>query len=213
MDRLLAEGERAESAHQSESEFRSFEQAVKIAPREEAPHEELGIYYLGQKKYDEAVQEFQEAIRLTEGDDHPRLQLGLAYQLKGDPQKAQQIFEAALGQNPQTTEGRKLLAANELTLADLYAQQKLYGDAIKTYNQALRLAPDFADAHNNLAWLYATCDDPKYRDPRAALDHAQTAVSLTQWTQGDFVDTLAEARFVNGDYQLAVETQAESSRP
>jgi tetratricopeptide (TPR) repeat protein len=92
-------------------------------------------------------------------------------------------------------------------LADLYAQQKLYADAINAFQQALRLAPDLAEAHNNLAWLYATCDDPKYRDPRAALDHAQTAVSLTKWTQGDFVDTLAEARFVNGDYREAVEIQ------
>ncbi len=207
MGRLLAEGEHFESAQQYDAEYRNFQQAAELAPREEQPHEELGTYYLSQKKYDQAIQEFEEAIRLTEGDDHPRFELGLAYQLKGDPQKAQQIFEAVLGKNPQSAQGQRLLAANQLMLADLYAQQKLYADAINAFQQALRLAPDLAEAHNNLAWLYATCDDPKYRDPRAALDHAQTAVSLTKWTQGDFVDTLAEARFVNGDYREAVEIQ------
>jgi tetratricopeptide (TPR) repeat protein len=208
MDRFLAEGERYGAVHQMDREFQSFQQALRVAPREELPHEELGRFYLTLRKYDPAIQEFQEAIRLTEGvDEEPRLGLGLAYQLKGDPQKAQQIFEAVFGRNPQTTKDRKLLALNQATLANFYAQQKLYSDAIKTYQQALRLQPDFAEAHNNLAWLYATCDDQKFRDPKAALEHAQIAVKLTQWNQGDFIDTLAEAHFVNGDYQQAVEIQ------
>jgi tetratricopeptide (TPR) repeat protein len=167
----------------------------------------LGRYYLGQKKYDQAIQEFQEAVRLTEGDDHPRLELGLAYQLRGDPRKAQQIFEDVLGKNPRTAEGRRLLAVNQALLADLYFQQKLYQDAIRNYQEALRLEPDFAEAHNNLAWLYATCDDQKFRDPKSALEHAQLAVDLTQWREGESIDTLAEAHFVNGDYQQAVEIQ------
>ena len=100
-----------------------------------------------------------------------------------------------------------MLAANHVLLADLDAKQKLYGDAINNYQQALRLEPDFAEAHNNLAWLYATCDDQKFRDPKAALDHAQRAVDLTQWKEGESIDTLAEAYFVNGDYQQAVEIQ------
>ncbi len=185
MDRLLAEGERFESAQQYDREYRSFQQALRLAPHEAQPHEELGAYYLMKKQYDQAIHEFQEAIRLSEGgDNRPRLGLGLAYELKGDPQKAQQIFEEVLGKNPQTAEGQRLLAANQELLADLYAKQKLYGDAIRNYQEALRLDPDFAEAHNNLAWLYATCDDRKYRDPKAALDHAQRAVDLTQGKEG-----------------------------
>jgi tetratricopeptide (TPR) repeat protein len=112
-----------------------------------------------------------------------------------------------LGKNPKTTEGQRLVAGNQVLLADIYAQQKLYGDAIRAYQQALRLEPGFAEAHNNLAWLYATCDDPKYRDPRAALEHAQLAVKLSQWKEWNSIDTLAEANFANGDYQEAVEVE------
>jgi membrane associated rhomboid family serine protease/Tfp pilus assembly protein PilF len=208
MDRLIAQGERFEAAHQYARGFRSFQEALILAPRQEQPHEALGSFYLTQRKYDQAIQEFQEAIRLTEGGDDPsRLELGLAYQMKGEPQKAQQIFEEVLGKNPRTAEGQKLLAANYVELALLDDKQKLYGDEINNYQQALRLVPDLAEAHNNLAWVYATCDDQKFRDPKAALDHAQRAVDLTQWKQGDFIDTLAEAHFVNGDYQQAVEIQ------
>ncbi len=207
MDRLLAEGVRFADSHQYDREFQSFQQALKLAPRQEQPHEALGAYYLEQKEYDQAIQEFQEASRLTEEDARARLQLGLAYQLKGDPQKAQQIFEEALGKNPQTAEGQKLLAVNQLLLADLYAQQKLYGDAIGKYLEALRLDPGLAEAHNNLAWLYATCEDLKFRDPQGALDHAKHAVVLSDWKEATFIDTLSEAYYVNGNYQQAVETQ------
>jgi membrane associated rhomboid family serine protease/tetratricopeptide (TPR) repeat protein len=206
MDRLLVQGERYEAAHQYDREFQSFQQAVRLAPREEQPHEELGGYYLTQKKYGPAIQEFQEAVRLTEGDDQQKLELGLAYQLNGDLQKAQQIFDG-LDKEPQTAKGRRALAGNHALLADLYAKQKLYANAIKSYQQALSLEPDLAEAHNNLAWLYATCDDPKFRDPKAALDHAQRAVDLSEWKEGNFIDTLAEAHFANGDYQQAVEIQ------
>lgn len=206
IDRLLAEGERFESAQQYDRELQSLQQALRLAPHEEQPHEAMGTYYLKQKKYDEAIQEFQEAIGLG-GDDHAQLGLGLAYELKGDPGKAQKIFEAVLGTNPQTERGRGLLASNQSALADLYAQQKLYGEAISKYSEALRLDPDLAEAHNNLAWLYATCDDSKFRNSHAALEHAQRAVELTQWKDGNSIDTLAEAYYVNGNFQKAVEIQ------
>jgi len=208
MDFLLARGERLESAHQFDRGLRDFQEALILAPRQEQPHEALGTFYLTQKKYDQAIQEFQEAVRLTEGvEEEPRLGLGVAYQLKGDPRKAQQIFEAVLANNARSAKDRELLAENYALLALLYDKQKLYGDAIKSYQQALLLAPNFAEAHNNLAWLYATCDDQKFRDPKAALDHAQIAVKLTRWNEGNSIDTLAEAYFVHGGYQQAVEVQ------
>ena len=207
MDRLLVQGEQFESAQQYDRELQSFQQALRLAPQEEQPHEAMGTYYLAQKKYDEAIQELKEAIRLSGGDDHAQLELGLAYQLKGDPQKAQQIFEDVLGKTPKTAEGKGLLAANLSILADLYSQQKLYAEAIAKYQEALRLEPDLAEAHNNLAWLYATCDEFKFRDPHAALEHAQLAVKLTNWKDGNSIDTLAEAYYVNGEFQEAVETQ------
>jgi tetratricopeptide (TPR) repeat protein len=207
MDRLLAVGKQLESAQQYDRAFQVFQRALTLAPHEEDTHEAAGSYYLTQKKYDQAIREFQEAIPLSWDDDQPRLELGLAYQMKGDPQKAEQVFEEVFGKTPQTVEGKRLLAANQAMLADLYARQKLYGDAIKTYQRVLLLAPGFAEAHNNLAWLYATCDDPKYRDPRAALEHAQLAVKLSQWKEWNSIDTLAEANFANGDYQEAVEVE------
>ena len=200
VSRLLAEGARFEAAQQYDRALQSFQEAARRAPRDERPHQQLGTLYLAQRKYDQAIEEFEAAGRLSPGDPQSRLGLGMAYRLKGDLTKAQQIFEAVLGKNPQTAEGQRLLA-------DLYADQKLYGDAIAHYREALRLEPNMAEAHNNLAWLYATSEDLKFRDPQAALAHAQRAVDLTQWKEAGFIDTLAEAQFAKGNYRDAVVIQ------
>jgi serine/threonine-protein kinase len=120
--------------------------------------------------------------------------------MKGDLGKAQQAFESALGKNPTTAEGQRLLA-------DLYAEQKLHSEAIQHYKEALQIEPNSAESHNNLAWLYATCEDPKWRDPHAALEHAGRAVELTKWKEPEFIDTLAEANYASGSYQEAVRVQ------
>jgi rhomboid protease GluP len=210
MNRLLAEGKKLESARQFDRAFRFYQQALALTPHEEEALEAMGSFYLKQRKFDPAIKDFMEAVRLSGEDDQPRIDLGLAYQMKGDPQKAQQLFEEVFGKTPQTSEGKELLASNQMILAGLYGEQKLYGDAIKTYQQVLRLEPGLAIAHNNLAWLYATCDDPKYRDPRSALDHAQLAVKLSPWKDPSFLDTLAEALFVNGGYQQAVQVEMQA---
>jgi serine/threonine-protein kinase len=160
----------------------------------------MGSLYLEQKQYDKAVREYETAERLSPDSPQARIGLGLAYRLKGDLAKAQQIFEGVLGKNPRTADGQRVLA-------DLYAEQKLYADAVAHYQEALRLEPNMAEAHNNLAWLYATSEDPKFRDPKAALEHAQRAVQLTQWKEPGFIDTLAEAYYAGGNYREAVKAQ------
>ena len=46
-----------------------------------------------------------------------------------------------------------------------------------------------------------------FANPKAALEHASSAVNLTEWKDGNSIDTLAECYFANGDYQQAVEVE------
>jgi rhomboid protease GluP len=198
--RLLQQGERFRSAHQDAKALERFQAAAQRSPRDERPHEMIGALYMREQQYDKAIQEYSEAVRLSPGAPEAQLALGVAYRMKGDLGKAQQAFESALGKNPTTAEGQRVLA-------DLYAEQKLYSEAVQHYEQALQIEPQSAVSHNNLAWLYATCEDPKWRDPRAALEHARRAVELSQWKEAEFVDTLAEAHYASGSYQEAVRIQ------
>ena len=87
-------------------------------------------------------------------------------------------------------------------LGDLYYSRKNYETTIRAYERALELQPDYSEVLNNLAWLYATCDDPDYRNPQKALGLAQQAATLSP--EAHIMDTLAESFYVNGRYAEAV---------
>jgi uncharacterized protein HemY len=70
--------------------------------------------------------------------------------------------------------------------------------------EAIDLDPKFAGAWNALAWLLATCPDPRFRDTGKAVRFAQKAVELVP-PEGDFWNTLGAAHYRAGEWKLAVE--------
>ena len=55
-----------------------------------------------------------------------------------------------------------------------------------------------AEAHNNLAWLLATCPNSEMRDPPESLRHARRAVEVEP-QQGNFWNTLGVAHYRAGE--------------
>ena len=91
-------------------------------------------------------------------------------------------------------------------LGDLYFAAKKYPETIQAYTAALRLNPEDAQVLNNLAWLYATCEDHALRDSHRALALAQAAARLDPTAH--VLDTLAESYFVSGRLEEAVAVAA-----
>jgi len=79
-----------------------------------------------------------------------------------------------------------------------------YAEAIAEYETALEILPDYPDAMNNMAWLYATAKDKEFWKPRKALELAEKAAQYLP-VRAHILDTLAEAYFVNGDLEKALE--------
>ncbi len=71
--------------------------------------------------------------------------------------------------------------------------------------KSLELQPHNPEALNNLAWLYATAQDHRFKDPQKALSLALEAARLKP-QEAYILDTLAEAYFQNGYFKEAVET-------
>ncbi len=88
------------------------------------------------------------------------------------------------------------------TLGDIYYNAKNYDGVKQAYEKALTLNPDNPHVLNNLAWLYATCDDLSYRNSIRALELSKKAVTLLKAPH--ILDTLAECYFVNGKYEKAI---------
>ena len=78
---------------------------------------------------------------------------------------------------------------------------------VRACEGALLAEPASFSRLNNLAWFYATAKDSRLRDAAKALDYAQRAVALTHEKIPELLDTLAEAYFMNGDYDRAIETE------
>jgi len=198
--RLLEQGERFVARHQPDRAQALFEQALHLAPRDERTHEELASLYLDENRLTDAVREANVALGLNPDAAEADVTLVAAYKRLGDMAHVKAILkemEAALRPG----------AESQAALADLFARQKLYVEAIQHYEAALKLKPEFAPAHNNLAWLLATADDPTFRNPQQALEHAKRAVELSGSKEATFIDTLAEAFYVNREYQRAVEVE------
>jgi len=76
-------------------------------------------------------------------------------------------------------------------------------EAIADYEQAIQLDPLDFTAHNNLAWILATCSQEVYRNGQRALDHANKACELTRFTEWYCLGTLAAAHAEVEDFKEA----------
>ena len=83
-------------------------------------------------------------------------------------------------------------------------------DAINEFKIALELQPNSAQSENNLAWIYATAEDHKLRNPAEALALARRAIEDFPVPNADYLDTLAQALLLNGQASegLTIEKKA-----
>ncbi len=90
-------------------------------------------------------------------------------------------------------------------LGDLFYSRKNYAKTIEAYERSLTYLPDNPEVLNNLAWLFATCDDEKFRNPKCALMLARKAAQLKEAPY--ILDTLAESFYINNHIEDAIATE------
>ena len=90
-------------------------------------------------------------------------------------------------------------------LGDIYYSRNDFEKTVDAYERALSIKFDMPHVLNNLAWLYVTCEDSRYRNPGRGLMLAQRAATLEP--SSETLDTLAESYYLNGDYKKAVEAE------
>ena len=83
-----------------------------------------------------------------------------------------------------------------VSLALHYHELDKHREAVGAYEEAMTLDPERAVVLNNLAWLLVTSSDEGLQDRERGLKLAKKAVVLER--SATFLDTLAEAYFVNG---------------
>ena len=85
-----------------------------------------------------------------------------------------------------------------------YQNRHQYDLALADLTRAVEESPDDSRAQNSLAWMMSTCPEPKFRNGKEALSHANQACELSSWQQGYFIDTLAAAYAEAGYFPQAI---------
>lgn len=153
--------------------------SLSFAQEEQAPTSSLGIDSdLSQKERTEFL-----------------LKVANAYVNEKDYSAAIDAYERILKIDPAHQQARYIIA-------HIYISAKQYQKA-----EALLLAltdeyPEDFKLLNNLAWLYATAEDPSIRNGKVAVKYAQQAMLLAP-TDYHVWSTLSEAHYVSGDYEKA----------
>ena len=190
-----------------------------------------GLAHAQRRQLDHAIQDFAHAIQIDPQFALAYIDRGVAHAQRGDFRQALADLNQGLALAPHQPVAllargmvhvelgaveaalRDLTAAREASPQDAdicYQRGKLhlvrgdYAAAIADFSDAANLHPPKARHHNQLAWLWSTHKDPRFRDGPKALDHAGKACDLTEWKDAVVLDTLAAACAECGQYAEAV---------
>jgi tetratricopeptide (TPR) repeat protein len=145
---------------------------------------------------------------LTHVPNDPDAYLWLArgyYFAPSDFQKAAENYEAVIRNAAKSPSASYLLHEARLFLPECYNGAQKWQDAANAHEDAVRELPADAQILNSAAWFYATTKSA-LRNPRKSLEYANRANAAAP-DNPDYVDTLAEAYFVNGRIASAIATE------
>ncbi|HSA92699.1 MAG TPA: tetratricopeptide repeat protein [Terriglobales bacterium] len=159
----------------------------------------------------------QEAERVLQFDaDQPDAHLLLGQMQSIDPQAGDQAIAHLKTYlqfaSHEPANAKKAGLAYRL-LAGIHDRTGDYAQALTAYEEGLKVAPTEAGMWNNAAWIYATVPEESLRNPERALEYARKAVALSEGKgrgHAAYLDTLAQALYLNGRFEEAVETEKEA---
>lgn len=123
------------------------------------------------------------------------LEVAQAYANEQDSLAAIDAYERILKIDPAHPRARYVLT-------QIYISAKQYRKAETLLLALLEERPEDFSLLNNLAWMYATAEDPSIRDGQNALKFAHQAMIIAP-NDHHVWSTLAEAYYVSGDYEKA----------
>ena len=189
--------------HGTVTKLEAAQNVLATVPESALAHEELGIALAESERFDEAVTHLRRAVQLNPNKSNAFYALGNALMKIGHFELAIGHYKEALRLRPGNIKARTKLGAA------LHALRRFDG-AIAQYTEALRIMPDYGIAHNNLAWLLATCPDSEYRDGQQAVAHARRAGEILGDVDSNLLGTRAAAYAESGQFAEAIRWQTKA---
>ena len=153
-----------------EDAVESLTQAITLNPKDAIAHTKLGLAYSALGEHKSAVTAFKQAIKLNRAfvDADSYFRLGIAYLALSDYASAIDPLKQALygvkakvlDDRTKSTAGPGEAEIND-ALGRAYYGSRSYRQAVKAFETAVRLKPDFASAHYGLGLSYLEVGDKR----------------------------------------------------
>jgi len=169
---------------------RAFRKTLELNPEAATAYLGLGQLYDRQEKFDLAEKQYQKAIQLAPTYEVAYASLAEIYLRRQNPDSAISTYAKYAKTQPKSPR-------TWLRLGVIQINGKRHDDAIESFKRAIELDTDYAEAHNNLAWVYAE----NGRNLDEALTLAKRAVELVPTASN--LDTLAYVYYRKESYQEA----------
>jgi tetratricopeptide (TPR) repeat protein len=183
--------------------LRDFNRVIELNPGLAVAYRNRAELLAALGRMEEAIRDYNEALESLPEDAQLYRARACAYQQLGEFSKSLADFDRAIELSPKDPDA--------LTQrGNLAAEQGKFEQAQADFHEALAKNPNWAEAHRSLAWLDATCPNPVYRDPQAAIAAAEQAAKLAPQNDYLTLDTLAAAHASAGSFDKAKKIQQQA---
>ncbi len=176
--------------------IRDFHRVVKLNPEFLNAFFNRAELYYESGDFQEALRDYSHVVQKSPKDVEARNGRGHCLHQLGKYREAVVDFTLAAKFDPTGTEAL-------VNRGDLYSQLGFYRYALRDFQRAIEIDSESARAHLGVAWLMATCPDPKFRDAKTAIEVAMEAVKLSDPSDHRCYDTLAAALANAGRFEQA----------
>jgi len=210
--RLLERGRE----HYAANEYDKAERCLAQVLRDHHPYADvyhmLGVIYAHKGQAKKAQNMFEEALRLNPGYTEAAINLAVTYNEQGRYDDAKNVYKrmmasrkAAAAESPQPDPFvRGKLANMHAAVAEAYEHAGLYAEAVREYERALELGPQFVDLRTRLAAAYraagnvaaATREFERVKKEHPRLANPRLQLGMTYYSAGRAEDAGREWREV-----------------
>ncbi len=192
------------SRQEPEKAVLDYAEAIRRDPRCVAAYVGRGAAWRSSRNYDKAIADFSEAIWLDPLAIRAYHERGLSWQAKKEFEKAIIDYDLEIRLDPQ-------IASAYTSRGVAWKCKGRYDRALSDFKDAIELDPKSACAASSLAWIWATCPEPRYRDGDKALSMATRACELSRWRNARCLSALAAACAETCDFEKAVSWQIKAN--
>lgn len=191
-------------AGQTDQALDEFTKVIRARPDSSEARRNRAAVHLGRSELSEAVADCDAALRTLPADSLGRaatLRLrGAALHAAGRLRDAASDFNEAI----------RIDSGDAAALAArgaIFAEGGFYDQAAADYEAALHADPSYAEAYRGLAWLLATCPEPRIRNAATAVEASWRARRLGGADDFLTLEASAAAHAAAGDFGEAIRLQ------